>query len=177
VEQARSELEVIRRQTSRPINVNFFCHQRPRVDPAREVIWRQRLDAYFVELGLDNNAAIPSGNRAPFDDKMCDLVAEFHPEVVSFHFGLPDKNLFARVRRAGAKIISSATSVDEARWLEITDVTQLSRRVMRQVGIGASSSHRMFLPRSAPWHSCRRSSMLDIGLVTKKCLCFTKLQN
>jgi nitronate monooxygenase len=118
VEQARSELEIICRKTSRPINVNFFCHQPPRVDPAREIIWRQRLDAYFVELGLDNHAAIQSGNRAPFDEKMCDLVVEFHPEVVSFHFGLPDKNLLARVRRGGAKIISSATSVDEARWLE-----------------------------------------------------------
>src|SRR5580704_5119630 len=118
VEQARSELEIIRKQSSRPINVNFFCHQPPRIDPAREMIWRQRLDAYFVELGLDNNTAIQSGNRAPFDDKMCDLVMEFHPEVVSFHFGLPDKNLLARVRRADAKIISSATSVDEARWLE-----------------------------------------------------------
>jgi nitronate monooxygenase len=118
VEQARSELVVIRRQTSRPINVNFFCHQPPRVDSARETLWRQRLDAYFVELGLDNNTAIPGGNRAPFDDKMCDLVMEFRPEIVSFHFGLPDKNLLARVRRTGAKIISSATSVDEARWLE-----------------------------------------------------------
>ena len=49
---------------------------------------------------------------------MCDLVVEFHPEVVSFHFGLPDKKLLARVRMAGAKIISSATSVDEACWLE-----------------------------------------------------------
>jgi nitronate monooxygenase len=118
VEQARSELEVIRRQTSRPINVNFFCHQPPRNDPSREMLWRQRLDGYFVELGLDNKTAIQGGSRAPFDDKMCDLVMEFHPEVVSFHFGLPDKNLLARVRRVDAKIISSATSVDEARWLE-----------------------------------------------------------
>lgn len=118
MEQASSELEIIRRQTSRPINVNFFCHQPPRVDLAREMLWRQRLDAYFVELGIDNHTSIQSGNRAPFDDKMCDLVVEFHPEVVSFHFGLPDRNLLARVRNSGAKIISSATSVEEARWLE-----------------------------------------------------------
>jgi nitronate monooxygenase len=118
VEQARRELETIRRKTSRPINVNFFCHQPPRDDHAREMSWRRRLDAYYVQLEVDNNTSIPSSSRAPFDDQMCDLVTDFHPEVVSFHFGLPDKSLLVRVRRAGAKIISSATSVDEARWLQ-----------------------------------------------------------
>lgn len=118
VEQAHGELEIIRRKTSRPINVNFFCHRPPQDDPARESIWRRRLDAYFVELGLDHGTPFPNSTRAPFDDKMCDLVMEFNPEVVSFHFGLPDKALLARVRKAGAKILSSATSVEEARWLE-----------------------------------------------------------
>ena len=118
VDQARRELETIRRKTSRSINVNFFCHQQPRAEPAREMNWRRRLEAYYVQLGLDHNTAVTRSNRATFDDKMCDLVLEFQPEVVSFHFGLPDKNLMARVRRTGAKIISSATSVDEARWLE-----------------------------------------------------------
>src|SRR5499427_8445413 len=118
VEQARTELEIIRRRTSRPINMNFFCHQQPRDDSAREMSWRRHLDAYYIQLGLESNTAVPSSNRAPFDDKMCDLVMEFHPEVVSFHFGLPDKDLLARIRRTGAKIISSATSVDEVRWLE-----------------------------------------------------------
>jgi nitronate monooxygenase len=117
-EQARGELEVIRQKTSRPINVNFFCHQQPSADAEREMRWRRRLDAYYIELGLENKMTAPSSSRAPFDDKMCDLVAEFHPEVVSFHFGLPEKNLLARVRSAGAKIISSATTVDEAQWLE-----------------------------------------------------------
>jgi nitronate monooxygenase len=118
VEQARSELETIRQKTSRPINVNFFCHQQPPEDPVREMQWRRRLDGYYIELGLDNNSGGQTANRAPFDHKMCDVVAEFHPELVSFHFGLPDKNLLARVRSAGAKVISSATTVDEARWLE-----------------------------------------------------------
>ena len=43
---------------------------------------------------------------------------EFRPEVVSFHFGLPHENLLRKVRETGARIISSATSADEARWLE-----------------------------------------------------------
>src|SRR5215831_16136260 len=118
VEQARNELETIRRKTSRPINANFFCHQPPRDDRARERNWIQRLDTYYTEMQADRNTSIPQSARAPFDQQMCDLVMEFHPEVVSFHFGLPDKNLLLRVRNAGAKILSSATSVDEARWLE-----------------------------------------------------------
>jgi len=118
VENARNELETIRRKTSRPINANFFCHQPPREDHDRAMNWRRRLDAYYVQLQADDNPSIPTSARAPFDDKMCNLVMEFHPEIVSFHFGLPDKNLLRRVRSSGAKILSTATSVDEARWLE-----------------------------------------------------------
>jgi nitronate monooxygenase len=117
VEQARKELETIRRSTSRPINANFFCHQPPPEDTARQKNWRRRLDAYYVQLQADDTS-FPTSARAPFDDKMCDLVVEFHPEVVSFHFGLPDKNLLLRVRKTGAKILSTATSVEEAHWLE-----------------------------------------------------------
>lgn len=117
-DQMRAELGAIRQRTSRPINVNFFCHRPPQVDPRREAGWRRRLERYYVELGLDPNAPVPQATRRPFDDAACDLVAEFHPEVVSFHFGLPDKGLLARVKSTGAKVLSSATSVDEARWLE-----------------------------------------------------------
>src|SRR3984957_17899946 len=116
--QMRNELETIRRQTSRPINLNFFCHTPPRVDANRETLWRQRLQRYYVELGLDQNNPIPSASRAPFDETICDAVMEFHPEVISFHFGLPEEKLVQKVRDMGAKIVSSATSVDEARWLE-----------------------------------------------------------
>src|SRR5262245_47032501 len=118
VENARKELEGIRRRTPRPINVNFFCYRPPREDHAREISWRRHLDAYYIHRQVDSNTSIPTSARAPFDEKMCDLVTEFHPEVVSFHFGLPDKNLLLRIRKTGAKILSSATSVSEARWLE-----------------------------------------------------------
>src|SRR5215470_1998766 len=118
VEQARRELETIRRRTSRPINANFFCHQAPRDHRARQMEWRRRLNAYYVQLQIDDNTSVPTSARTSFDDKMCDLVAEFHPEIVSFHFGLPDENLLLRVRSTGAKILSSATSVNEARWLQ-----------------------------------------------------------
>jgi len=115
---ARAELRKIRQGTSKPINVNFFCHRPPRAEEAREAAWRKRLSPYYLELGLDPDAPPPRAVRTPFDEPMCDVVVEFRPEVVSFHFGLPDKSLLTRVRATGAKILSSATSVDEARWLE-----------------------------------------------------------
>src|SRR5271156_2118082 len=117
-EQIRTEWEAIRRQTKRPINLNFFCHTPPRVDANREKLWRERLQRYYVELGLDPNQSVAGASRMPFDDAACELVVELRPEVVSFHFGLPDQKLQRKVMDAGAKVIASATSVDEARWLE-----------------------------------------------------------
>jgi nitronate monooxygenase len=111
-------LEFVRQRTSRPINVNFFCHTAPKVDEQREQAWRDRLASYYVELGLDPKAPVPASNRTAFDTVMCDVLIEFKPEVASFHFGLPDRALVARVKATGAKILSSATTVDEARWLE-----------------------------------------------------------
>jgi nitronate monooxygenase len=117
VEHARKEFEAIRRKTSRPINANFFCHKPPRDDRAREMNWRRHLGPYYTQLQAESNAS-PISAPAPFSEEMCDLVTEIRPEIVSFHFGLPDKNLLLRVKSTGAKVLSSATSVDEARWLE-----------------------------------------------------------
>lgn len=117
-EQMRTEFGIIRQQTNRPINVNFFCHTPPAPDATREAGWRTRLAPYYAELGIDPAAPIPSSNRAPFDEAFCAIVEEFGPEVVSFHFGLPSPALVDRVKATGAKVVSSATTVAEARWLE-----------------------------------------------------------
>lgn len=117
-EALRAELASIRAQTAKPFNVNFFCHHTPVADPARETAWRQSLAPYYAEFGIDPST-IPAGpGRLPFDAATADLLAAFKPPVVSFHFGLPSDALLARVRSWGGKVISSATTVDEARWLE-----------------------------------------------------------
>ena len=116
-EAVRAECASIRRRTQRPINLNFFCHPAPFPDPDRELAWRRRLAAYYAELGLDPAAPVSASNRAPFDSAMCAAVEECRPEIVSFHFGLPDRELLRRVHATGARILSSATTVDEALWL------------------------------------------------------------
>lgn len=118
VDQARDAIEQLRAGTSKPINLNFFCHTPPQPDGARNLAWRARLARYYVELGLDPEATPPATSRNPFDDAYCKLVEAFRPEVVSFHFGLPDGPLLGRVKATGAKVMASATTVAEARWLE-----------------------------------------------------------
>ena len=117
-DQLLTQFGIIRQRTQRPINVNFFCHRPAEADAAREAAWRSRLAPYYREFGLDPEAPVPASNRAPFDDEFCTLVEELRPEVVSFHFGLPERRLLDRVLATDAKIMSSATTVEEARWLE-----------------------------------------------------------
>ena len=118
VEQTRAELNLIRQQTDRPINVNFFCHDPPACDDERERRWRDRLAPYYAELGVEPKIPTGAGNRAPFDAVMCSLVVETRPRVVSFHYGLPERGLVEQVKAAGCVIQSTATTVEEARWLE-----------------------------------------------------------
>lgn len=118
IEQLREELTIIRPHSQHPFNVNFFCHQPPAPDAQKAADWKSLLEPYYRELGADFDAPTPVSNRAPFDEASCAVVEEFRPSVVSFHFGLPPKALLDRVKATGAKILSSATTVEEAIWLE-----------------------------------------------------------
>jgi nitronate monooxygenase len=118
VEKAREQINIIRQRVSAPVNMNFFCHQPGDADPQRDAGWEQRLAPYYSEFRLDPAAPVNVANRAPFNAAMCELVEELKPEVVSFHFGLPEPALLKRVRAAGCVVISSATIVREAIWLE-----------------------------------------------------------
>ena len=117
-QQMRAQMEKIRAATRKPVNLNFFCHTPPVPNNAREHAWREALKPYYVELGIDPAAPVPSSNRTPFDAALCAAVEELKPEVVSFHFGLPEASLLKRVKAAGCLVMSSATTVAEARWLE-----------------------------------------------------------
>ena len=122
VDAMRKELASIRAGTDRPYNVNFFTHTPPAADERREAAWRAALTPYYKEYGIDPNA-IPAGpGRAPFTAEAAAALEDFRPAVVSFHFGLPSKALLDRVRAWGSKILSSATTVDEALWLEAQGV-------------------------------------------------------
>ena len=118
LDQIRAELKAIIAATSQPYNVNFFVHKQPAPDPAREDAWLKLLAPYLAEHGIDPASIQAGPQRVPFDDAAADVLEEFKPPVVSFHFGLPADALVRRVKSWGSTIISSATTLDEARYLE-----------------------------------------------------------
>ncbi len=118
----RGELAALRAGTRRPCNVNFLCHPPPRADPQREGQWEQLLAPYFAEFGVQQPRGAAPAARLPFDEPTARLVAQFAPAVVSFHFGLPVDALLQQVRAWGARVLASATTVAEARWLEARGV-------------------------------------------------------
>jgi nitronate monooxygenase len=118
----RSELAELRAATGKPFNVNFFCHTPPTPSTQQEARWRAALAPYYREFGLDIDGVPAGPGRTPFSAEAADILQDAPPAVVSFHFGLPEEALLARVRGWGSKIIASATTVDEARWLEARGV-------------------------------------------------------
>lgn len=138
LETLRQELAAIAAGTDRPYNVNFFCHGQPRDDG--QAIWRQTLAPYYAELAIDPQTQALGPSRKPFDAEAADVLEEFKPAVVSFHFGLPAPELVQRVRRWGARVISSATTVEEALWLQERGVDAIIAQ-----GLEAGGHRGMFL--------------------------------
>jgi len=117
-EALREELKALNEATSKPYNLNFFAHTPPEPNEQQEANWRQALAPYYKEFGIDPASITAGPGRMPFNEESAAIVEEFRPAVVSFHFGLPKPELLERVKKAGAKVLSTATTVDEALWLE-----------------------------------------------------------
>lgn len=136
----RKELQALTGKTSKPYNLNFFCHTPPAPQPQQEAAWREALSPYYAELDIDPTTIASGPGRLPFSAEMADLLDEFRPAVVSFHFGLPSAELLARVKVCGAKVLSSATTVEEALWLEANGADAIIAQ-----GLEAGGHRGMFL--------------------------------
>ena len=140
VDGMRAELDLIRSRTKQPCNVNFFCHVPPQPDAAREARWRERLAPYYAHFGIDASKVPAGPGRSPFTSAAADALEDYRPAVVSFHFGLPEAGLLARVKSWGSKVMASATTVEEALWLEARGVD-----VVIAQGVEAGGHRGMFL--------------------------------
>jgi nitronate monooxygenase len=148
---AAKTIAELRALTNKPINVNFFSHAPAKADAGRERSWFDRLSAYYRELGIDAEPPPTRVDLPPFGDDMCKVVEDASPDVVSFHFGLPAPALLARIKAAGCRVMASATTVAEARWLEARGVD-----VVIAQGYEAGGHRGMFL-----------ASDLDAALATQ----------
>ena len=102
----RAELQAIKAQTKQPFNVNFFCHTPPAADAATAAAWQTALSPYYDACGINLHDVAAGPGRAPFSGEAADVLDEFRPAVVSFHFGLPEPMLLARVKAWGTKILA-----------------------------------------------------------------------
>jgi nitronate monooxygenase len=136
----RDAVTRFRARTDRPVNLNFFCHQSPEPDAEGQQRWLELFLPWYTELGLEAPKAPVGPGRLPFNQAMADRVSELAPEVVSFHFGLPEPSLLEQIRAGGARIISSATTVEEACWLEQNGVDAIIAQ-----GLEAGGHRGMFL--------------------------------
>ncbi len=117
-EKVEASLAAYKRQSGAPLNANFFAYDEAADDPDRDARWLAKVSGLFAEYGIELPKDLDGASVVPFSNEYAHIVEEYKPEVVSFHFGLPAADLVARVKAAGCKIISSATTVQEAIWLE-----------------------------------------------------------
>jgi nitronate monooxygenase len=134
------ELTAIRAGGRGAVNVNFFCHTPPTPDAAAFAAWLDLLAPYYEEFGVAVPEVPLAAQRLPFGEQSLEVLREFKPDVVSFHFGLPDAAFLDEIRSWGTKILSSATSVAEAEWLAASGVDAVIAQ-----GLEAGGHRGMFL--------------------------------
>lgn len=116
--EAATEVGRLRALTDRPFSLNFFCHRSPVADEAGEAAWLDRMMPYYREYGIAFDDTALRVEVEPFGETMCSLIEETRPAVVSFHMGMPELHFVDRIRAAGCLIMSSATTVEEAKCLD-----------------------------------------------------------
>ena len=112
---ARAMIVQVRQRTARPLNVNLFVHTPAEPSPAREAAWLSAMAPLFREFGTEPPAALrPIYTSFLEDDAMLATLLEVRPQVVSFHFGLPQAERIGALKAAGCVLLATATSLPEA---------------------------------------------------------------
>jgi nitronate monooxygenase len=134
----------MRARTNAGFNLNLFVMPAlPAQNPADRAAMRAVLAAPYAALGPvpDPEAAVPP---CGLDKAVLEALLEARPAVASFHFGLPDPAVMARLKAAGIRVLCSATTVAEARTLEAAGVDAVIAQGW-EAG-GHRGSHRPTLP-------------------------------
>jgi nitronate monooxygenase len=104
----------LRLLTDRPFNLNFFAHRSPVNDPVVVDATRRRLEPFYNNAGLSRVPEDLSKPLMTFTEEKLALLLEVKPSVVSFHFGLPDRQTLDALKAVGCRILCTATTTAEA---------------------------------------------------------------
>lgn len=116
-EQAARRIAGFRQQSGGSLNVNYPIWPDPRCAPEITEAMRRHLDPHYRAHGL-GPVPEPQGMVSDVGHEHVALLLETKPQVASFHFGLPDPDVVRTLKAADIFIMSSATTVAEARLLE-----------------------------------------------------------
>jgi nitronate monooxygenase len=120
-DQAERRIAGFRQQSGGSLNVNYPIWPDPRCAPETSAAMRRHLQAQYDAHGL-GQVPEPTGAVSDVGREHVALLLQTKPQVVSFHFGLPAPEILRALRSAGIFIVSSATTVAEARLLEAQGV-------------------------------------------------------
>lgn len=138
--QVKEKATRIAAATRNPFNLNFFCHAEPQIDSEANRGWLETLAPYLQEFGVDPDNIPEGAARRPIDEAMVIVLEALNVPCVSFHFGLPEHRLLQRIKATGAKVLGSATTLQEALWLQANGADAVIAQ-----GVEAGGHRGMFL--------------------------------
>ena len=116
-EDAERRIAGFRQQSSGSLNVNYPLWPEPKFTPDISEPMRKLLQAHYNAKGL-GAVPQPQGAASEVSPEHLSMLLRAMPEMVSFHFGLPAAEIMSAIKDAGIFVISSATTVSEAKILE-----------------------------------------------------------
>ena len=116
-EDAERRIAGFRQQSGGSLNVNYPLWPEPEITADVADPMRSRLQAHYDAKGL-GPVPKPEGAASDVSPEHLAMVLRAKPQMVSFHFGLPKQEVVDAIKGAGIFVISSATTVAEARMLE-----------------------------------------------------------
>ncbi|WGY66935.1 nitronate monooxygenase [Burkholderia cepacia] len=159
---ARKMIRDTRALTDRPFNINVFCHSPAHADAAVERAWLDWLAPVFREYGATPPASLSEIYTSFIaDDAMQAMLIEEKPAVVSFHFGLPDAEVIAVLKRAGVTLFAAATNLDEARQIAAAGIDAIVAQ-----GIEAGGHRGLF---DSTAHDDRLGTFALTRLIVREC--------
>ncbi len=117
IENILPDYKKILSKTNHSINLNFMTHKEPSKNDIKAKKYMNEVKKYYEEYKV---AEIPNliNTTETFNKEHLELLLEMNPKIVSFHFGLPQQDYIQSIKNQNIYIISSATTVKEAKILE-----------------------------------------------------------